>query len=128
MRGLLIICLFWAGALVALPAPGWAQDRSSDATDREFIERLGRIGTHLDGMDTRLARVETRLDGLEVRLGEGLKRLEGSITQLREDISSRLDSFLFIFIGIVGFIGVIIAALIGVLVRDRRTPPALGSA
>ncbi len=106
--------------MFVLPAPGWAQDRSSDATDREIIERLVRMETHLDGMDTRLTRVETRLDGLEVRLDEGLKRLEGSITQLREGISSRLDSFLFIFIGIVG---VIIAALIGVLVRDRRTPP-----
>lgn len=123
MRGLLLTCLLWAGALAVLPAPGWAQDGSVDTIDREIIERLDRIETRLDGLDTRLTRVETRLDGLEGRLDEGLKRLEGSIKQLREDISSRLDSFLFIFIGVIGFIGVIIAALIGVLVRDRRTPP-----
>ena len=116
MRRVLLTCLLWAGALVALPAPGWAQDRSSDAIDREIIERLGRIETRLDGLATRLVRVETRLD-------EGLKRLEGNITQLHH----RLNDLRSIFIGVISVIGVIIAALIaaliGVVIRDRKTTP-----
>ena len=73
MRGLLLTCLLWTGALVLLPAPGWAADSPVTSADREIIERL--------------TRVETRLDGLAVRLDEGLKRLEDSIKQLREDLT-----------------------------------------
>ncbi len=124
MRHLLLAFLLWAGALVGLPASGWAQDRSVDATDREIIEWLTRV-------ETRLTRVETHLEGL----AESLKQLRTDMQlqnqQLRADFAGhieqlhhRLDSLLFIFIGVIGFIGVIIAALIGVVIRDRRTTPS----
>ena len=116
MRRVLLTCLLWAGALAVLPAPGWAQDSSGDAIDREIIERLDRIETRLDGLDTRLVRVETRLD-------ESMRRLEGSITQLHH----RLNDLRSIFIGVISVIGVIIAALIAalisVVIRDRKTTP-----
>ncbi len=124
MRGLLLTCLLWTGALVALPASGWAQDNATDAAGHETIERL--------------TRVETRLD-------EGLKRLEGSITQLREDLSlqnrqlredmqqlradmnkqneqlhDRLGNFMLLFTGVISIIGVILASIIGFTGRERK--------
>ncbi len=142
MRSVLISCLLWTGALVVLSTPGWAQDHSSDTTDRDSIERL--------------TRVETRLD-------EGLKRLEDSITQLREDLSlqnqqlredmqqlredlslqnqqlredmqqlradmnkqneqlhDRLGNFMLLFTSIISVIGVILASIIGFTGRERK--------
>ena len=128
MRGVLLTFLLWIGALVVLPAPGWAEDSSVDAADREIIERLTRMETRLDGLDTGLVRVETRLD-------EGLKRLDDGIRQLREDMNKqneqlhdRLGNFMLLFTGVISVIGVILATLIGVGNRDRKATPSTSQA
>ena len=87
MRGVLLAWLVWIGTLFVLPAPVWAEGHSAESADREIIERLTRMETRLDGLDTRLVRVETRLDGLE----ESIKQLREDLTlqmqQLREDMN-----------------------------------------
>ena len=110
MRMVLLTCLLWTGALVALPAPGWAQDRSVDAADREIIERLDRMETQLDGLDTRLVRVETRMEGLEE-----------SIKQLREDLNSQLDRHFQLILGVLAAFTFMFVSILGFAVWDRRT-------
>ncbi len=76
-------------------------------TDREIIERLTRI--------------ETRLDGVN----EGLSALRADMDKQNQQLNNRLGDLLWLFIGVMSFIGVIIAALIGVIIRERKTPPPL---
>ena len=112
MRRILLTCLLWAGALVILPNSALAVDTASALTDREIIERLTRIETRLDGVD------------------EGLSALRADIDKQNQQLNNRLGDFLWLFIGVMGFIGVIIAALIGVIIRERKTlsplPPDAG--
>ena len=93
MRGLLLTCLLWTRALVLLPAPVGAADSPAASADREIIERLTRMETRLDGLDTRLVRVETRLDGLE----DSIKQLREAMTlqmqHLREDMHIQNQQF-----------------------------------
>ena len=96
MRGFLITCLLWVGALVALPAPGWAQDGSGDATDREIIERL--------------TRVETRLEGLEE-----------NIKQFREDLNNQLDRHFQLILGVLAAFTLMFVSILGFATWDRRT-------
>ena len=107
MRRLLLSCLLWTGALVVLPAPGWAQDRSVDAADREIIERL--------------TRVETRLDGLE----EGIKQLREDINiqnqQLREALNHQLDRHFQLILGVLAAFTLMFVSILGFAIWDRRT-------
>ena len=120
----------WAVAfLAALPGSLWAVEAAPTISDREIVERLTRIETRLDGIDTRLDGLETRLDGLETRIGtletrldEGLNSLRADIARQSQQLHTRLSDFLWIFIGVMGFFGVIIAALLTLVVRDRKAP------
>ena len=127
MRVRLIV---WALAFLAtLPGPLWAVEAAPTISDREIVERLTRIETRLDGIDTRLDGIDTRLDSLETRLDTFETRLDEGLNSLRDDIArqsqqlhTRLSDFLWIFIGVMGFFGVIIAALLTLVVRDRKAP------
>lgn len=127
MRVRLIV---WALAFFAtLPGPLWAVEAAPTISDREIVERLTRIETRLDGIDTRLDGIDTRLDSLETRLDTFETRLDEGLSSLRDDIArqsqqlhTRLSDFLWIFIGVMGFFGVIIAALLTLVVRDRKAP------
>ncbi len=143
MRGLLLTCLLWTGALVLLPAPVGAADSPAASADREIIERLTRMETRLDGLDTRLVRVETRLDGLE----ESIKQLREDLTlqmqqlredmnrqnqqlredmhiqnqQLREDLNRQLDRHFQLILGVLAAFTFMFVSILGFAVWDRRT-------
>ena len=117
-----------------------------DAIDREIIERLGRMETRLDGLDTRLVRVETRLDGLDVRL-EGLEdgirqlredmhlqnqqlredmhlqnqHIREDMQQLREDLNHQLDRHFQLILGVLAAFTLMFVSILGFAVWDRRT-------
>ncbi len=113
----------WAVAIfAALPGSLWAVEAAPTISDREIVERLARIETRLDGIDTRLDGLETRIGTLETRLDEGLNSLRADIARQSQQIHTRLSDFLWIFIGVMGFFGVIIAALLTLVVRDRKAP------
>ena len=95
----------WALAfLAALPGPLWAVEAAPTIFDREIVERLTRIETRLDGIDT-------RLDAFQADMDSRFQQLD-----------TRLSDLLWIFIGVMGFFGVIIAALLTLVVRDRKAP------
>lgn len=127
----------WAVVIfAAIPGSLWAVEAAPTIFDREIVERLTRIetrfdgiDTRLDGLETRLEGLETRLDGLETRIGTLETRLDEGLASLRADrarqsqqLHTRLSDFLWIFIGVMGFFGVIIAALLTLVVRDRKAP------
>ena len=102
MRVRLIV---WALAFLAtLPDPLWAVEATPTISDREIVERLTRIETRLDGIDT-------RLDAFQADMDSRFQQLD-----------TRLSDLLWIFIGVMGFFGVIIAALLTLVVRDRKAP------
>lgn len=102
MRVRLIV---WAVAfLAALPGPLWAVEAAPTISDREIVERLTRIETRLDSL-------ETRLDAFQADMDSRF-----------EQLSTRMSDLLWIFIGVMGFFGVIIAALLTLVVRDRKAP------
>ena len=102
MRVRLII---WALAFLAtLPGPLWAVEAAPTISDREIVERLTRIETRLDGIDF-------RLDAFQADMDSRFQQLD-----------TRLSDLLWIFIGVMGFFGVIIAALLTLVVRDRKAP------
>lgn len=124
MRVRLIV---WAVAFLAtLPGPLWAVEAAPTISDREIVERLTRIETRLDGIDTRLDGLNSRMDSLETRLDEGLNSLRADMARQSQQLHTRLSDFLWIFIGVMGFFGVIIAALLTLVVRDRKAPVHLG--
>lgn len=102
MRVRLIV---WAVAsLATLPGPLWAVEAAPTISDREIVERLTRIETRLDSL-------ETRLDAFQADMDSRF-----------EQLSTRISDLLWIFIGVMGFFGVIIAALLTLVVRDRKAP------
>ena len=106
----------WAVAIfAALPGSLWAVEAAPTISDREIVERLTRIETRLDGIDT-------RLDALETRLDEGLDSLRADMARQSQQLHTRISDLLWIFIGVMGFFGVIIAALLTLVVRDRKAP------
>ena len=93
----------WAVAIfAALPDSLWAVEAAPTISDRETVERLTRI--------------EARLDSLETRLGA----FQADMDSRFEQLSTRISDLLWIFIGVMGFFGVIIAALLTLVVRDRK--------
>ena len=95
----------WAAAFLAmLPGPLWAFEAAPTISDRKIVERLTRIETRLDGIDTRLDAFQADMDGRF------------------EQLNTRMSDLLWIFIGVMGFFGVIIAALLTLVVRDRKAP------
>ena len=102
MRVRLIV---WAVVFLAtLPGPLWAVEAAPTISDREIVERLTRIETRLDSL-------ETRLDAFQADMDSRF-----------EQLSTRISDLLWIFIGVMGFFGVIIAALLTLVVRDRKAP------
>ena len=102
MRARLIV---WVVVFLAtLPGPLWAVEAAPTISDREIVERLTRIETRLDGIDT-------RLDAFQADMDSRFQQLD-----------TRLSDLLWIFIGVMGFFGVIIAALLTLVVRDRKAP------
>ncbi len=133
-----------------MPTPGWAQDGSSGATNREVIEQLTRIDTRLDGLDTRLIRVETRLDGLEggiqqlrkdmnlqmqqlrkdmnlqmQRLREDMQlqnqHLREDMKQVRTDMNSQFERHFQLILGVLAAFTLMFVSILGFAVWDRRT-------
>ena len=97
--------IVWAVAFLAtLPGPLWAVEAAPTISDREIVERLTRIETRLDGIDTRLDAFQADMDSRF------------------EQLNTRISDLLWIFIGVMGFFGVIIAALLTLIVRDRKAP------
>ena len=102
MRVRLIV---WAAAFLAtLPGSLWAVEAAPTISDREIVERLTRIETRLDSL-------ETRLDAFQADMDSHF-----------EQLNTRMSDLLWIFIGVMGFFGVIIAALLTLVVRDRKAP------
>ena len=111
----------WAVVIfAALPGSLWAVEAAPTISDREIVERLTRIETRLDGIDT-------RLDVLETRLDEGLDSLRADMARQSQQLHTRISDLLWIFIGVMGFFGVIIAALLTLVVRDRKAPVHLAA-
>lgn len=121
MRSVLLACLLWAGTLVVLPAPGWAEDRAANAIDREILERLGRMETRLDGLNTRLVRVETRLDGLEDSIKQLREDFNTQNQRLREDLNHQLDRHFQLILGILAAFTLMFVSILGFAIWDRRT-------
>lgn len=120
MRVRLIV---WAVAFLAtLPGPLWAVEAAPTIPDREIVERLTRIETRLDGIDTRLDGLDGRIDRIKTRLDEGLNSLRADMTRQSQQLHTRISDLLWIFIGVMGFFGIIIAALLTLVVRDRKAP------
>lgn len=95
----------WVVAFLAtLPGPLWAVEAAPTISDREIVERLTRIETRLDSL-------ETRLDAFQADMDSRF-----------EQLNTRMSDLLWIFIGVMGFFGVIIAALLTLVVRDRKAP------
>ena len=90
--------------LAAFPGPLRAVEAAPTISDREIVERLTRIETRLDGIDF-------RLDAFQADMDSRFQQLD-----------TRLSDLLWIFIGVMGFFGVIIAALLTLVVRDRKAP------
>ena len=115
--------ILWAVAFLAtLPGPLWAVEAAPTISDREIVERLTRVKTRLDGIDTRLDDLDGRIDRLEIRLDEGLNSLRADMARQSQQLHTRLSDFPWILIGVMGFFGVIIAALLTLVVRDRKAP------
>ena len=97
--------IVWAVAIfAALPGSLWAVEAAPTISDREIVERLTRIEARLDSL-------ETRLDAFQADMDSRF-----------EQLSTRISDLLWIFIGVMGFFGVIIAALLTLVVRDRKAP------
>ena len=95
----------WVVAFLAtLPGPLWAVEAAPTISDREIVERLTRIESRLDSLETRLDAFQADMDS----------RFEQLIT--------RMSDLLWIFIGVMGFFSIIIAALLTLVVRDRKAP------
>lgn len=104
-RAMRVRLIVWAVAFLAtLPGSLWAVEAAPTISDREIVERLTRIETRLDGIDT-------RLDAFQADMDSRFQQLD-----------TRLSDLLWIFIGVMGFFGVIIAALLTLVVRDRKAP------
>ena len=143
MMGLLLTCLLWTGALVVLPAPGWAQDRSSDAASREIIERLTRVETRLDGLEDSIRQLredmntqnqQLRTDMQQLRedmqiqnqqLREDMQlqnqQLREDMQQLREDLNHQLDRHFQLILGVLAAFTFMFISILGFAIWDRRT-------
>ena len=136
MRGLLLTCLLWTGALAVLPASGWAQDGSSDAADREIIERLTRVETRLEGLEDsiRQLREDMQLQNQQLRedmqlqnqqLREDMQlqnqHLREDMQQLREDLNHQLDRHFQLILGVLAAFTLMFVSILGFAIWDRRT-------
>ena len=114
----LLTCLLWTGALVALPAPGWAQDRSVDAADREIIERLTRVETRLDGLEDGIRQLREDMNTQNQQLREDFNR---HMRHLREDLNHQLDRHFQLILGVLAAFTFMFISILGFAIWDRRT-------
>ena len=125
MRRVLLTCLLWTGAQFVLPAPGWAQDRSVDAADREIIERLTRVEMRLDGLEDgiRQLREDMTLQNQQLREDMQLQNqhLREDMQQLREDLNHQLDRHFQLILGVLAAFTFMFISILGFAVWDRRT-------
>ena len=136
MRRVLLTCLLWTGAQFVLPAPGWAQDRSVDAADREIIERLTRVEMRLDGLEdgirqlredmtlqNRQLREDMTLQNQQLREDMQLQNqhLREDMQQLREDLNHQLDRHFQLILGVLAAFTFMFISILGFAVWDRRT-------
>ncbi len=125
MKGLLLTCLLWAGALGALPAPGWAQDRPGDAADREIIERLARMETRLDGLERGIGQLREDMQLQNQQLREDMQlqnqHLREDMQQLRRDLNQQLNRHFQLILGVLAAFTLMFVSILGFAVWDRRT-------
>ena len=118
MRRVLLTCVLWVGALAVLPAPGWAQDRSVNATDREIIERLVRMETRLERLEDSIQQLREDMNRQNQQLREDMNRQN---QQLREDMNHQLDRHFQLILGVLGAFTFMFVSVLGFAVWDRRT-------
>ena len=112
----------WAVAIfAALPGPLWAVEAAPPISDREIVERLTRVETHLDGIDARLDGIDTRLDGLDGRIDRIETRLDEGLNSLRTDMNSQFDRLNNILIGMTAVFGGLVVVCIGLVFRTQKT-------
>ena len=147
MKGLLLTCLLWTGALAVLPVSGWAQDGPSDAADREIIERLTRVETRLEGLEdsirqlredmtlqnqqlrediqlqNRQLREDMTLQNQQLREDMQLQNqhLREDMQQLREDLNHQLDRHFQLILGVLAAFTLMFVSILGFAIWDRRT-------
>ena len=81
-------------------------------------QRMDRIEQRMDRLDQRMDRIEQRMDRLEQSFRADIDRLEGS---LRTDMNSQFDRLNALLIGLCSVFGLLVVALFGFVLWDRRS-------
>ena len=127
--------LFATWALTALvffystSSPASAADAAPAASDEN---RLIRLETKVDALNDRLAGIEKRMDRMDQRMDrieQRMDRLEQSLRadmdrrfqELRTDMNSQFDRLNALLIGLCSVFGLLVVALFGFVLWDRRS-------
>ena len=81
-------------------------------------QRMDHLEQRMDRIEQRMNRIEQRIDRLEQSFRADIARLEGS---LRTDMNSQFDRLNNLFIGLCSIFGLLVVALFGFVLWDRRS-------
>ncbi len=112
-----VLSRFFITYLLVLPVlagPAWAVEAAPALTDREIVERLTRLEEGLQGV--RDAIQQLRVDIQQLR--EDMNRQN---QQLREDMDKQFARQFRLTLAVLGAFTVLVAAIIGFALWDRRT-------
>ena len=114
--------LFATWALAALVFFSGTSSPAADAAPAVSDEsRLIRLETKVDAINDRLDGIEKRMDRLDQRMDRLEQRIDRLEESLRTDMNSQFDRLNNLLIGLCSIFGLLVVALFGFVLWDRRS-------
>jgi len=114
--------LCWVVVLLLLPSPLWAVEAAPALSDREIAERLTRLETRLDeGLKALRADIQQLREDMNRQNQQLREDMNRQNQQLREDMDKQFAWQFRLTLALLGAFTVLVAAIIGFALWDRRT-------
>ena len=123
-----VLSRFFITYLLVLPVlagPAWAVEAAPALTDREIVERLTRLEEGLQGVRDAIQQLRADIQQLREDMNRQNQQLREDMNrqnqQLREDMDKQFARQFRLTLAVLGAFTVLVAAIIGFALWDRRT-------
>ena len=118
LRRFFITCLL---VLPVLTGPAWAVEAAPALTDRKIVERLTRLEERLEGVQAAIQQFRSDIQHLRSDMQQLREDMHQQIQHLREDMNQQFAQQFRLTLAVLGAFTVLVAAIIGFALWDRRT-------
>ena len=84
-------------------------------------QRMDHLNQRMDHLEQRMDHLEQRMDRIEQRMDRSEQRLDRRFQELRTDMNSQFDRLNALLIGLCSVFGLLVVALFGFVLWDRRS-------